>query len=144
MPCCKCQNKEESLDRCLSLSLAVTNQPTCNGLMWTGNTNLSQKAKTTSLYCMFLRRTELELKMLNMFLGCLILTIFAHLSLVPSPCVALLDLDSMKLQQWLGPFHMYWRTTMHGNGLLTIFQECLHMYYSLKIVRKPFACMVFL
>ena len=39
---------------------------------------------------------------------------------------------------------MGWRTTMHANGLLTIFQECLHMYYSWKIVRKPFACMVIL
>ena len=39
---------------------------------------------------------------------------------------------------------MDWRTTMHANGLLTIFQECLHMYYSWKIAGKPFACMIFL
>ena len=58
--------------------------------------------------------------------------------------VALSDPGSMKFQQWLGPFHMDWRTTMHANRLLTIFQECLHMYYSWKIVRKPFACMVVL
>ena len=50
----------------------------------------------------------------------------------------------MKFQQRLGPFHMDWRTTMHANRLLKIFQECLHMYYSWKIVRKPFACMVML
>ena len=37
---------------------------------------------------------------------------------------------------------MDWRTTMHTNGLLSIFQECLHRYYSWKIVRKLFACMV--
>ena len=31
---------------------------------------------------------------------------------------------------------------MHANGLLTIFQESLHItYYSWKIVRNPFACM---
>ena len=58
--------------------------------------------------------------------------------------VALSDADSMKFQQLLGPFHMDWRTTMHANGLLTIFQECLHMYYSWKIARKPFVCMVIL
>ena len=58
--------------------------------------------------------------------------------------VALSDPDSMKFQQWLGPFHMDWRTTRHANGLLTFFQECLHIYYSLKIVRKPLACMVIL
>ena len=29
---------------------------------------------------------------------------------------------------------------MHAKGVLTIFQECLHMCYSWKIVRKPFAC----
>ena len=34
--------------------------------------------------------------------------------------------------------------TMHADGLLTIFQECLHMYYSWKIVTIPFACMVIL
>ena len=38
--------------------------------------------------------------------------------------VALSDPDTMKFQQWLGPFHMDWRTTMHANWLLTIFQEC--------------------
>ena len=27
-----------------------------------------------------------------------------------------------------------WRTTMHANGFLTIFQECWHTYYSWKIV----------
>ena len=37
---------------------------------------------------------------------------------------------------------MDWRTTIHANRLLAIFQECFHMYYSWKIVRKPFACMV--
>ena len=42
--------------------------------------------------------------------------------------VALSDPDSMKFQQWLGPFHMDWRTTIHANGFLTIFQECRHMY----------------
>ena len=47
MPCCKGQNKEETLDRCLSLSLAVTNQPTCNELKKHGNTNLSQKVKNS-------------------------------------------------------------------------------------------------
>ena len=36
------------------------------------------------------------------------------------------------------------RTTMHANGLLTIFQEWLHTYYSWEIVRKPFAWMVIL
>ena len=35
--------------------------------------------------------------------------------------VALSDSNSMKFQQLLGPFHMDLRTTMHGNGLLTIF-----------------------
>ena len=30
---------------------------------------------------------------------------------------------------------------MHAKGLLTIFQKCLHMYYSWKIVRKQFASM---
>ena len=39
---------------------------------------------------------------------------------------------------------MDWRTTMHANELLTIFQESLHMYYSWNVVRKPFACMVIL
>ena len=33
---------------------------------------------------------------------------------------------------------------MNANGLLSILQECLHMYYSWKIIRKPFACMVIL
>ena len=31
---------------------------------------------------------------------------------------------------------MEWRTTMHANGHLTIFHECLYMYYSWKIFRK--------
>ena len=46
-----------------------------------------------------------------------------------STYVALFDPDSMKLQDWLGPFHMDWRTTMHAHGLLTIFQECLHVSF---------------
>ena len=58
--------------------------------------------------------------------------------------VALSYPGSMKFQQRLGPFHMDWRITMHANVVLTIFQECLYMYYSWKIVRKPFACMVIL
>ena len=36
---------------------------------------------------------------------------------------------------------MDWRTTMHANELLTIFQQCLHMYYSWKIVIKPLGCL---
>ena len=43
-----------------------------------------------------------------------------------------------------GPFHMDWRTTVHASGVLTIFQECRHTYYSWKIVLSPFACMVVL
>ena len=39
---------------------------------------------------------------------------------------------------------MDWRTILHANGLLTIFQECLHMYYTWIIVRKPFAYIVIL
>ena len=50
----------------------------------------------------------------------------------------------MKFQQSLGPFHMDWRAAIYANGLLTIFQERLLMYYSWKIVRDPFACMVIL
>ena len=38
--------------------------------------------------------------------------------------VALSDLDSIKFQQLLGPFHVDWRTNMHSNGFLTFFQEC--------------------
>ena len=33
---------------------------------------------------------------------------------------------------------------MHENGVLTLFQELLNMYYSWKNVRKPFAWMVIL
>ena len=51
-------------------------------------------------------------------------TVFAY--------VALSDPDYMKFQQWLGPFHMDWRTTMHENEFLAIFQECRH--YSWKSV----------
>ena len=58
--------------------------------------------------------------------------------------VALSDPGFMKFQQRLGPFQMDWRTTMHANGLLTIFQEFLYLYYSWKIIRTPFACMVIL
>ena len=31
---------------------------------------------------------------------------------------------------------MDWRTIMHANGLLTIFEECFHFYYSWKIFQK--------
>ena len=48
--------------------------------------------------------------------------------------VALSDPDSMKFQQWLGPFHMDWRTTMHENWFLSIFLESWYTYYSWKIV----------
>ena len=54
--------------------------------------------------------------------------------------VALSDRDSMKFQQWLGHFHMDCKTTMHINGLLTLFQECLHvcifilLYYIIIII----------
>ena len=37
---------------------------------------------------------------------------------------ALSDPDYMKFQPLLGPFLVDWRTTMHANGFLTIFQEC--------------------
>ena len=57
--------------------------------------------------------------------------------------VALSYLDSIKFQKKFGAFHMDWRIPMHANGLLTIFQEWLHIYYSWKIIRKPFACMLF-
>ena len=50
----------------------------------------------------------------------------------------------MKFQQWLGPFHMDWRTMMPANEILRIFQECWHIYYSWKIVQNPFSCMVVL
>ena len=58
--------------------------------------------------------------------------------------VALSDLDSIKFQQWFGPFHIDWRTTMLANGFLTIFPECWHTYYSWKIFQNPFAFMVIL
>ena len=38
--------------------------------------------------------------------------------------VALSDPGYMKLQQLLGPFLVDWRTTMHENEFLKIFQEC--------------------
>ena len=47
--------------------------------------------------------------------------------------VALSNPDCMKLQQWILPFHMDWRTTMLANGFLTIFRECWHTHYSWKI-----------
>ena len=37
--------------------------------------------------------------------------------------VALSDPDYMKFQQWFGLFLVDWRTTMHGNGFLMVFQE---------------------
>ena len=40
--------------------------------------------------------------------------------------VALSDPDYIRFQQWLGPFLVDWRTTMHANGFLTIFQTCWH------------------
>ena len=58
--------------------------------------------------------------------------------------VALSDPDFMKFQQWLGPFLVHWRTTLHANEFLTIFQDCWYMCYSWKIVRNSFACVVVL
>ena len=43
------------------------------------------------------------------------------------------------LSTWIGE-----QPCMHANGLLIIFQECFYMYYSWKVVRKPFACMFIL
>ena len=48
--------------------------------------------------------------------------------------VALSDPDSTKFQQWLGTFHMDWRTTIHANGLITLLQECLFLVNCQKTI----------
>ena len=59
--------------------------------------------------------------------------IFICMFMLDETYVALSDPDSMKFQQWLGPFHMVWRTTMLANGFQKIFKECWHTYCSWKI-----------
>ena len=56
--------------------------------------------------------------------------------------VALWDLEYMKFQPWLGIFLVNWRTTMHANRFLTIFQEQHIFQHSWKIFRYPFVCIV--
>ena len=50
----------------------------------------------------------------------------------------------MKFQQWLAPFHLDWKTTKKCKWTSKIFPGMLTYVLFLKIVRKPFACMVIL